>query len=443
VSRIARLAKFIGVVESSDVVLIKHLEGLHDQSSHGNWADNVAEVVVTPTNGMEKLVLSQLTQYGIDLGIESFDGVPVEELDLNGNGNGAPRIANFTPWLGGSIAERELKSKTAEAIAKSDAMLNVSTQDLLDFNVDAVFFARPVATEDFTKQYVKELQIAITPAQTEYYDDNGDGDLVNGINLVAELDSGEVEVHHWTDVLDYEITDKLGIKDGKATPAEIARAVRMHNSVEKNYVKWAMQGTPQAETMVRNASCSTLVKLWAQTSNDDYPASLAVQEAVKKQFNLSDSSDWPMTDETQSKVTSILSKHGKLLQSYVQATYDLTQDFLAKQGVQEVTVYRGVSDVASLNGSADSVSIFDVQTRPASSWSLSKETARNFAVEFDYSDPLDTKRTVGGVVESVVNASQILGMAGTGMGCFHEFETVLLGKPMIGRVVPWKELNPK
>jgi len=49
VSRIARLAKFIGVVESSDAVLIKHLEGQHDQSSHGNWAKN-GGVIHKPNN---------------------------------------------------------------------------------------------------------------------------------------------------------------------------------------------------------------------------------------------------------------------------------------------------------------------------------------------------------------------------------------------------------
>lgn len=44
-SRIARLAKFIGVVESSDAVLIKHLQGKHDQATHGNWSGHHGQAV--------------------------------------------------------------------------------------------------------------------------------------------------------------------------------------------------------------------------------------------------------------------------------------------------------------------------------------------------------------------------------------------------------------
>lgn len=46
-SRIARLAKFIGLVESSDAVLIKHLAGQHDQSTHGNWAEDAFDDLAT------------------------------------------------------------------------------------------------------------------------------------------------------------------------------------------------------------------------------------------------------------------------------------------------------------------------------------------------------------------------------------------------------------
>ena len=44
-SRIARLAKFIGVVESSDTLLIKHLAGQHDQATHGNWSGHHGQAV--------------------------------------------------------------------------------------------------------------------------------------------------------------------------------------------------------------------------------------------------------------------------------------------------------------------------------------------------------------------------------------------------------------
>lgn len=442
VSRIARLANFIKGVESSDVVLVKHLQGLHDQSSHGNWADNSndAEIIVTPENAVKRLILPQLRQHDIVFDTESIDGVAVE--DINFNVWSPVSSKGFQYHLQDSNANSELKSETAKAIAKSDAMKNVSTQELIDFGIDAVYFARnDEYTQDFMERYVEELKTAMTPAQSEHYDENGE--LINEINLVAETEFGEIDLHHWTNVLDYEIIEKLHLQDGKATPAQIAQAVRMQNAKKDNYTTWAMQGTSEADKMVRNATCSSLVKLWAQTSNDDYPASLAIQEAVKKQFNLSDSSDWPMSDETRKKVADITNKHGKVLQSYVQATYDLTQEFLAKQGIKEITVYRGVRDVASLGGVADSTEIFDVKTRPASAWSVNPQTAKSFASELDYSNVTDVKRIVGGVIQSVVDVSQVLGMAGTGMGCFHEFETVLLGKPMKGQVVPWSELRPQ
>lgn len=165
----------------------------------------------------------------------------------------------------------------------------------------------------------------------------------------------------------------------------------------------------------REAAVSTLIGQWAQTSNDHDPASLAMQEAVKKEFGLTDTKEWQKAGPAQAAITA---EHGATLQAFVRAQYNDTQQMLKDQGVTSVQLQRGQSEPPPVTtytpvaGVQNNPSTNTAQMRPASSWSLSYASASKF----------------GDVMMAAqVPASQILSTPRTGFGCLNEHEMVVLG----------------
>lgn len=118
----------------------------------------------------------------------------------------------------------------------------------------------------------------------------------------------------------------------------------------------------------------------------------------------------------------VLSIADRVTDVFLDAQYELSQEFLSRVGVSGVMVYRGLA----LRGGnvpwgvdSDALSIDNVGS--LSSFSLSYEIAKRFAVEHEGGR--------GVVVSAWVPASRVLAVFGTGMADVAEQEVIVLSHP--------------
>ena len=171
-----------------------------------------------------------------------------------------------------------------------------------------------------------------------------------------------------------------------------------------------------------------LVRTWAQSSNNEHPIALAVQEVAKTQFNLKDTAGWKTaTKAVQPMVQEQLDKHSKVYGAFLQSQYDATQEFFKAKGITELTLYRGVKAKA-IKGFQEQAfgrpMEMAVQTRPLSSWSGDLFIAHNFATR---SGNILGNASKGYIMREVIPVSKILSTPFTGNGCYNEKEIVTLG----------------
>lgn len=86
-----------------------------------------------------------------------------------------------------------------------------------------------------------------------------------------------------------------------------------------------------------------LVSQWAQSSNDDNPLSLAIQEAAWSEFDLpNETADWTSSsDGTIEQAEEMYRNHERALRAFVRAQYDETQAWLRERGIERLELYRG------------------------------------------------------------------------------------------------------
>lgn len=162
----------------------------------------------------------------------------------------------------------------------------------------------------------------------------------------------------------------------------------------------------QLEDALRETIVNSMIKLWAQTSNDSNPRSLAMQDAAVAEFNLKDTYDWNQGGSVaQAKLE--YQKHGKMFRSFLREMYDHTQEWGKTNGVKYVRLRRGSNNYAGPVGS-----VVNVKLRPMSSFSTNKSTANNFGPNR---------------IDVIVPIEWVVGTAATGFGCQHEYEWVVLG----------------
>ena len=162
---------------------------------------------------------------------------------------------------------------------------------------------------------------------------------------------------------------------------------------------------------VRETAIRDLIALWARTSNDNNCRSLAMQEAAKVEFGLTDTYEWPMQDSLKAQTAEEYNAYSPLFRRFLRAMYENTQDSLKAAGVTHVRLRRGTGMTGNygwVKGTKRAVSL-----RPMSSFSASQGTASGFG---------------GGVVlDAWVPVERIVGSARTGFGCQGEYEYVVLG----------------
>jgi len=180
--------------------------------------------------------------------------------------------------------------------------------------------------------------------------------------------------------------------------------------------------------------CYERVSRWAATSGDSDIQAVAMQMAIKDEFTeLGIAGDAMPRVGAQSygasrkEIATHYTQVGDWYRAFARRQYEYTQEVLEKEGVEYVSVYRGMNfsgsntppwlgDARTGNGIA-SLDSFDLQ--PGNSWSTSQQTARGFA---------GGKGPGSVLFEVTVPREYVLGSARTGFGCLNEHEFVLLHK---------------
>ena len=211
----------------------------------------------------------------------------------------------------------------------------------------------------------------------------------------------------------------------------------------------------------RQVLAKQFVDAWAQTSNSS-PYSQAVQTLVAEIFGLEVIDEYRDDDEyfSERRLNLQDTPVRKMLTRLIERTYSDTQDMLRQAGIKEVTLYRGLgtlpdtslpkdSDDNLINrsdfdylfdyfesnslGDVDTIKQVideqrellrsrefteDIVTRPLSSWSGHVGTANDFALG---SSNLSRR------MEVTIPAERVFATPFTGIGCFNEYEFVILG----------------
>ncbi|WP_431681183.1 hypothetical protein [Kitasatospora sp. KL5] len=175
----------------------------------------------------------------------------------------------------------------------------------------------------------------------------------------------------------------------------------------------------------RAEAVSHLVAGWASTANDHDPHALALQETARRRFHLADTMPWDHGhEELEAETQAVLAEDGQVLNAFVTAMWETTQEHFAALGVGHVTVHRGFTGdyddtrTREIDGSG---TVTDLPLRPLSSFSTEDHMAEEFATQGG--------EVSGYVMSGDVPVTRILAVPGTGIGCLEETEIVVLAGP--------------
>lgn len=160
---------------------------------------------------------------------------------------------------------------------------------------------------------------------------------------------------------------------------------------------------------------------WARTSGDSSPESIAMQLAAKEEFKLAKVPLEHLDRQRQAedllggsrKSSDGVDYSRKTLRTFLRAQYEATQEWLKKEGLENVTVARGA--VYERGAIADGIGTLSLQ--PLSSFSSRLDVAQGF----------------GTTVHIVrVPSSAVLSTSRTGAGCLQELEVIIAGGDVSG-----------
>ena len=254
---------------------------------------------------------------------------------------------------------------------------------------------------------------------------------------------------------DYEAADKMGATaEQMRTVQKIAQSTKpqvfyitQYGDIDITYEPTARSTqythpSPEAEQALKEVGVKNLIQSWAHSSNDDVDLSLAIQDAAQKVFK----TDWAVTwsrDQYASDTGQVeanltydpSTKFGddKVLQSFVKAQYEATQQYLAAKGIKEITLFRGMKTAPLASRYEDdepNPERTEILMRPLSSWSTSADEANYFS----------GREGDGVVIKARFKAQDIFALPLTGVGCMMEMEVVVNSGSVTGSVR--KPFNP-
>src|SRR5258708_7804858 len=157
------------------------------------------------------------------------------------------------------------------------------------------------------------------------------------------------------------------------------------------------------------------------------PLLITFQQAARDEFGLVSE-----TFYTPAKVRAAERKFGAVqdgMRAFVRAMYENTQEALARDGVDEVVVYRGMATLRWAEGRAPEDLVFDEQVhradivmKPQSSWTTSLDEAMKYANERSYANGAPAM-----VMAARVPRERILATGLTGAAHKAQAEVAVLG----------------
>jgi len=206
--------------------------------------------------------------------------------------------------------------------------------------------------------------------------------------------------------------------------------------------------TDEDEHELRAELTSSLVNLWAASSNDHNVAGLAVQHAAENELGIKNAMPWTDSDATlRRKTDEFYTQNQPALHKFVRAQYDLTQQDLKKAGIKNVSLYRGMNwdsvneapewamgpmPKSTGSGYDDNdrpikvpgalTTLNTSDARPLSSWSSSDAQAAAFYQDYGSNGP-------GVLIKASVPAERVFSTPRSGNGSLSEREWVVLSTP--------------
>jgi hypothetical protein len=210
----------------------------------------------------------------------------------------------------------------------------------------------------------------------------------------------------------------------KAVGARIDAKMSREEIAQSTIGRQAMEDRPDATP--GEAIAAYMNDMWASTSGDHAPDAVAFQKAAAEEFGLKDAADPAATYgmAASAEIAKSLDDNRELFRTAARAEYENTQEFFAKEGVSELTLFRGVRfsedhTPPEMLPAADGPSTLkDITMNPLSSMSASAAVARSFA---GWDAPN------GFVMSAKVPVSRVFSTSMTGAGCLSELEAIVLG----------------
>ena len=320
------------------------------------------------------------------------------------------------------------KAEVAQAIAESDEMAEVDDSQLVAMgawlnitNIESINWSKP------TKK-LNEIELA----SKKYNGKLGDFEELSDVLYYITEDKGGEE-DNWGykkgGVAEKILKAYASGYDPEISKEELQQFIDEYNLVNQ-YDPNDSYFVPDTNndyfmSLYREEVASTLVSVWATTSNGDHPISLAIQDIAKDLFGIQDAPDWKFNNQTTEgrkksvadAVNKLKENQGDVLRAFVQAQYNATQEWFKERGIDKITVYRGIKDAKTTVAGEGLVGL-----RPLSSWSTNLSTAIDFT-----RGKADTPLAKSMVFRREVDVKEIFSTPLTGVGCMEEYEVVLLG----------------
>ena len=165
-----------------------------------------------------------------------------------------------------------------------------------------------------------------------------------------------------------------------------------------------------------------LISVWAVTSGDNKPMSIALQKAANEEFNLKSTIEHFGPQEA--FADNILQEFGDGLKAFLRAQYDATQEYFKEKGIEYIALARGMGASSLAPDIANGFySEINAKLQPLSSFSMDLNQVYDFALGVTGDDT--PHKPV--VMVSIVPVNKIFSFPKTGFGCSLEKEVVVFG----------------
>jgi hypothetical protein len=153
-----------------------------------------------------------------------------------------------------------------------------------------------------------------------------------------------------------------------------------------------------------------------------------LQRAAQVEFDLQASEHPEVPDKIVAESQALWDGQEEALRGFVRAQYDATQEMFAREGVREITVYRGMAWRPGAGFREEPPSWVDdpdagISLSAMSSFSVDPAEARKFAVNGAGGEGQGKPVVLAGTIP----VERIIGTPRTGVGCLPEYEVVVLG----------------